>query len=114
MAMKHAVTLLMLVISPIVYADPVAVTAEQWGRPRSGDFVAHRLGLAPLVQALDRQPDGALVIAHARSDEGILWAEELRAWLVALGVPSAQIMLTPRGGEGGRITVDVRGYREQP
>lgn len=112
--MKRAVLLLLSVVSPLVYADPVTITAEQWARPRSGAFIAQNLSLAPLIDALDRQPDGALVIQHARSDEGSVWAEELRAWLVALGVPSAQITLTARRGEEGRVTVDVRGYRGQP
>jgi len=112
-AMKRAVPLIFLAVSPIVIADPVTITAEQWARPRSGAFVAQELSLAPLIEALDLQPDGALIVQHARSDDGSIWAEELRAWLVALGVPSAQVVLVPRSGFEGRVTIDVRGYREQ-
>ena len=109
--MKHAVAFALLLFSSLAVADPVIINADQWARPRSGAVIVQDFGLAPLIEALDRQPDGVLVVDHARSDEGSVWAEELRAWLVALGVSSAQIVLTPRGSDNGRITVDVRGYR---
>ena len=36
-----------------------------------------------------------IVIRHPRGEEGVLWAEELRGWLVALGIPSDDVVVSP-------------------
>ncbi len=30
-----------------------------------------------------------------RGEEGVLWAEELRGWFIALGIPSTDIAMSP-------------------
>jgi hypothetical protein len=76
-------------------AAGVSITAEQWARPRHGERIARLPGLGALVEAVDHDAASRLVIRFASGDEGALWAEELRSWLVALGVPSARIVLEP-------------------
>lgn len=86
----------------------VTVTAEQWARPRSGEAVAHLPELGRLVETLDRNPSQRLVVRHASGDDGTLWAEELRSWLVALGIPSANIELAPGALETDKLFIELR------
>ncbi len=101
------------VITPPSVASPiVTVTAEQWARPRSGEAVAQLPELARLVEALDRNPSQRLVVRHASGDDGTLWAEELRSWLVALGIPSENVELAPGALEADKLLLEL--HRSTP
>lgn len=78
-----------LVTSP----DRIRLTRDLWAHPRSGFYVAKLDALNPLIRRFNAQAEGRIVIRYARGDEGSLWAAELRAWLVALGIPSTRIEL---------------------
>ncbi|MDX1488392.1 MAG: hypothetical protein R3268_09335 [Acidiferrobacterales bacterium] len=84
---------LLLLCSLPLRADSVSIAADRWATPRSGETVAGWSELRELMAAFDRRPDTRIVIHHAPGEMGSLWAEELRSWLVSLGVPSSQIML---------------------
>ena len=74
-------------------AQSVTINAERWATPRSGEAVAAWSELRELMSAFDRKPDSQLVIRYAPGENGSLWAEELRSWLVSLGIPSSRISL---------------------
>ena len=93
---------------PAATSPVVTVTAEQWARPRSGETVAQMPELGRLVEAFDRNPSQRLVVRHASGDDGTLWAEELRSWLVALGVPSVNIELAPGALEADKLLLELR------
>ncbi len=100
-----------LVPAPAAAADGWILPGEVWARPRTGERV---LGLAPVqaaVAALDRGPDRLLVIRYPGGEEGRLWAEELRDWLAALGVPGRQVELAPGTAQEGALVLDVEGRR---
>lgn len=80
-------------------AEPVReLTAADWDRPRSGDFVTGIPVLRDTMQAVDRPAGRHLRIRHPGGEQGLLWAEELRGWLVALGLGSSRIHLVPGAG----------------
>lgn len=84
---------LCLALAPAARAggDTFSITADQWAQPRSG---AALLKLAPLHDAVAdwlADPTARIVIQHAGTDTGHLWAGELSDWLVALGVPADRI-----------------------
>ncbi|TAM46565.1 MAG: hypothetical protein EPN55_05280 [Gammaproteobacteria bacterium] len=89
-------------------APGVIITAEQWARPRSGDSVVKLPGLATLVEAVERDAASRLVVRFAGGDEGSLWAEELRSWLVALGLPSARIQLEAGLPQAEHLLLELR------
>ena len=93
---------------PAATSPVVTVTAEQWARPRSGEAVAQLRELVRLVEVLDRNPSQRLVVRHASGDDGTLWAEELRSWLVALGIPSVNIELAPGALEADKLLLELR------
>lgn len=93
---------------PAVGASEWSLPPEAWARPRDGAYVA---GLAPVraaVRAWMSAPDGStLTIRYPGGEDGLIWASELRDWLVALGVPPAAVSLVPgAGGEGLRLALE--------
>lgn len=114
----RAVCLSLLFASLPVHADPVAnppapadqvytLDASLWARPRSGEAVT---GLAPVreaVQALINRPGSRLAIRYPGGEEGGLWAQELRDWLVALGVEPELLLMQPGLGHDDRIELHV-------
>lgn len=88
--------LVMLMYTGVCAAESAQIiTADDWARPRTGESLVQMPALKRtvrdyLAQEGDRRGQ-RILIRHPRGEEGLLWAEELRAWLVALGVPSADI-----------------------
>ena len=110
-----ALLLSLLLLVPAAHADALTdpdsfiLSADQWAAPRSG---AALIKLAPLHDAVaDWLGDTAahLVIIHAPSDTGTLWAGELQDWLVSLGVPADHIEKQVSADQpDGTITLKVR------
>lgn len=73
------------------HPDSFVLSADQWSAPRNG---AALLKLAPIHDAVTDwlgDTSARIIILHASSDTGNLWAGELQDWLVALGVPADHI-----------------------
>ena len=77
-------------------AQAFVVPPELWDRPRSGGTILEQPAIRQAVNACLAQPGSRLVIHHAAAQEGLLAAEELRSWLVALALDPARVSL--RGG----------------
>lgn len=96
----------------IGFAAPVSawawtLDASTWARPRSGAAVLAMPPLAEVVDAWSKRPGDDIVIRHPGGEGGDVWAAELRAWLVALGIPGERIELVG-GGEPEQLTLVVR------
>lgn len=87
------------------------LTAEEWLRPRDAQRVLSFDALAAAVRAWDQEPDAAITIHYPGGDEGLLWASQLRDWLVALGVPSSAIVTAPGNARPDALSVTVTGAR---
>lgn len=98
------------VAAPGVAASGVIITAEQWARPRSGEGIVQLPGLGTLVEAAEGDTASRLVVRFAGGDDGSFWAEELRSWLVALGLPSTRIVLEPGLPQSDRLLLELRKY----
>lgn len=61
--------------------------ADEWARPRDGAAMVQMRPLPEVVEAWAREPGQRLVVRYPGGEEGLLWANELRSWLVALGIP---------------------------
>lgn len=98
----------------IVSAETVRLTADQWSRPRVGAMIVQLPELNRAVERFERQPNAIMLIRHDPADEGVLWAAELRSWLVALGIPSSRIRLRPQGGTPGQLLVEPASDKNAP
>src|SRR5690606_32767594 len=68
--------------------------AAEWSRPRSAATILETAPIADAVRAWDAERKKRrvkLVLGHPGGEAGALWADELRDWLVALGLPPEEI-----------------------
>jgi len=95
--LKTSLFLLLFLLLPLAVPaeQAVVITSVEWTRPRSGESLTRLPALADAVKRLLDTRAGRLVVRYPGGEEGILWGEELRGWLVALGIDSSQIDLMP-------------------
>lgn len=99
--------LLLLALPVPLSAESVTITADQWASPRSGESIIRFERLNKLIEAFDQSPDNQILIRHAEGESGTLWGEELRSWLVSLGIPSGRIVLNAGLGQSDAIIVET-------
>jgi hypothetical protein len=115
--------LIMLVSMTVCSAESVQIiTAEDWARPRTGESLVRMPALKHTVRdyldqksAQESNQKGSqndrrgqrISIRHPRGEEGVLWAEELRGWLIALGIPSADITVSPQSSRIDAVELAV-------
>ncbi len=109
---------LMLALAPALDASSLRLfplSAEEWARPRSGAVIPQLDAVRSAVRYWELGADAMIVIRHPGEDSGVLWAAELRDWLVSLGVPADAIDLRAGSGDADEITLVVgsRGELEQ-
>ncbi len=96
-----AARMILAALAAALLADSAAVAAAQiaelppelWDRPRSAQSVMAQPLIRQAVAALQARSDARLRIVHAARQEPVLQAEELRAWLIALGVEPSRVQL---------------------
>jgi hypothetical protein len=89
-------------------SEEVWIDAEAWARPRSGAVVASMPAVRTLVQTWMDRPGWVLQIRYPGGEEGLLWAEELHDWLIALGVSSRSLRKLPGVSAEDRLELAVR------
>lgn len=107
--------LIMLICMAVSSAESVEIiTADEWARPRTGESLVRMPALKRTVRDYLGRKDGKndqrgqhILIRHPRGEEGVLWAEELRGWLVALGIPSADITVSPESSRMDAVELAV-------
>lgn len=107
--MKHALLALILAIPALAFAqsEPLLLTAQEWAHPRNGQVLVGYPSLQAAVSQLMGDETASLELRYPGGDEGSLWVQELRAWLVALGVASARIEAVPGSGTDAAIELQV-------
>lgn len=87
--------------------SPLYLTAAEWAQPRTGSALTQHPALGQAMQGM--APGARLQLIYPGGDEGSLWARELQAWLVALGLSSQQIDLLPGSRRDDAIELRVVG-----
>lgn len=107
--MKHIlVTIALVTTMPVVAASQTHhLTSEQWAVPRSAETIINMPALTAAMNDLRTNPGGRLLIRYPGGDAGTLWMNELRSWLVSLGVPSTKIETVPGSANGQVIELEV-------
>lgn len=107
---KRVLPLLLIAAAiPAFAADaPMHITAAEWAQPRSGEALLRHPALIQAVQGLQVNAAAVLEIRYPGGDNGSLWARELQAWLVALGVESARIRLVPGSETADQVQLRIR------
>lgn len=105
---RHIVWLLLLLPALASADSTFTLDAAEWSRPRSGDAVVAMPTVREAVRTWSQTSAAELVVRHPRGEAGVLWAEELRDWLVALGVPGAAITLDAAGRAEDLVELRIR------
>lgn len=104
--------LCLLMLPGLAAANTYTLTAAEWSRPRSAAMVTNLQPVAAAVRewhaTVGNDGIGRLVLRHAAGEEAALWANELRDWLVALGVTADAIVLQLGGVSDSEIELEVR------
>lgn len=82
--------------------------AEEWARPHDSEDV---LSIAPIRQSVQQwmqSPGQVLVIQYPGGEEGVMWGNGLRDWLVALGVPSSHVEAIPGHSRNDEMIIFLR------
>jgi len=69
------------------------LTQQQWSIPKSAQSILKMPALRSVMQGLLKYKKKKLMIRYPGGEVGILWASELKGWLVSLGVSSEQIKI---------------------
>lgn len=107
--MYRLILLITLLWAPVMHAGPATfiIDADRWATPRSGEALVQMEPLREAVVELMRRPGSRLLVRYPGGEAGQLWVQELRAWLVALGVPSSRIELVPGGVSDDIVQLQV-------
>jgi hypothetical protein len=88
-------------------AEADTVPAQFWLDTRSGASVLAEPAVSRAVQRFLERPGARLVLRHGRGDESTAHAEELRGWLIALGVDAGRVELAESGGVDRTVTIET-------
>ena len=112
--MKTFACLLLLIFPLTLQAEARrwVLSADEWARPRDGQSVARMTPLPEVISSWSAEKGQRLLIHYPGGEEGLLWASELRAWLVALGVPMEDQELVAGSHQADRIELELTGKTE--
>lgn len=109
-SMRFAQFVMMTFVSfSVIAAAPVEteLLAEQWELSRSGERLLKNNGLSAVVEAWSKDSRQQIELQYPGGEEGELWVYQLMDWLVALGIPSTNLVAVPGSGEEGLIRLRV-------
>jgi len=69
------------------------ITEQQWSVPKNAQSILKIPALRNAMKILSSKNTLNLLIRYPGGDTGVLWATELKAWIVALGLDSTRIEL---------------------
>jgi len=69
------------------------ITEQQWSVPKNVQSILKIPALRNTMKILSAKNTLNLLIRYPGGDTGVLWATELKAWIVALGLDSTRIEL---------------------
>ena len=88
-------------------APVYVLSASDWNVPRTSKSILSMPALQHTMQAYNKNPKATIQIHYPGGDEGTLWATELRSWLVALGIASTHIELSPGSRDAATLELQV-------
>ena len=81
--------------------------AEQWELSRNGERLLGISGIAEVVNEWSSDDRQQIELQYPGGEEGELWVYQLMDWLVALGIPSNNLVAVPGSGQGDVIRLRV-------
>lgn len=104
---KKIATLSLLLSCATAQAEQQFVLSEaEWSRPRSASVVKSYPATQQLVQAWLKAPaQQSIELRYPGGEEGSLWAQEIKDWLVSMGIPSSKLQTYPGHPRQGEVAL---------
>ncbi|MCK5002291.1 MAG: hypothetical protein KAJ92_03470 [Gammaproteobacteria bacterium] len=83
------------------------LTEEQWDLVKQGEQLLEMPVLQQLVDAWSLQQGQAVELRYPGGEEGELWVEELKDWLISLAIPSKYLFAVAGSGEADVIIIKI-------
>lgn len=81
--------------------------ANEWSVPKQTVTLLAMPAIYKSMQKLNKNKNSILNIKYPGGDEGTLWVNELRSWLIALGLSSKRIEMVPGSANSMLIELEV-------
>ncbi len=88
-------------------AGDSVIRAEQWELVRKGDKVVSLDALNRAVKRWAASTNKMIEIQYPGGEEGEIWMNELRGWLISLGVASKYLLAVPGSGQEDLIRLKI-------
>jgi len=88
-------------------ADVELLGANEWSVPKQANTILAIPAIHNSMEKLQINVNSRLNIKYPGGDEGTLWVNELRSWLIALGLSSSRIELVPGSAISTTIELEV-------
>ncbi len=83
------------------------LSAEQWELSRQGEKLVELPVLRKTINTWSQNENQIIELQYPGGEEGELWANELKDWLISLGVPSKYLVLVPGSGHDDIIRLEL-------
>ena len=100
-------TVMWVFVTSAFAADIELLHANEWSVPKQATTLLEMPAIKKSMQKLQQNTHSILKIKYPGGDEGTLWVNELRSWLVALGLSSNRIELVQGSAISTTIELEV-------
>jgi hypothetical protein len=101
-------TIIVLLLSASLSAAEVELLhANEWSVPKKAETILAMPAIQKSMKKLLKNENSFLKLKYPGGDEGTLWVNELRSWLIALGLSSNRIELVPGSAISTTIELEV-------
>ena len=100
-------TVMLLFTSNLFAADVELLYANEWSVPKQSTTILAMPAIHKSMNKLQKDVNTVLKIKYPGGDEGTLWVNELRSWLIALGLSSTRIDLVQGSAISTTIELEV-------
>lgn len=100
-------TVMLLFTSNLFAADVELLHANEWSVPKQSTTILAMPAIHKSMNKLQKNVNTVLKIKYPGGDEGTLWVNELRSWLIALGLSSTRIDLVQGSAISTTIELEV-------
>ncbi len=112
--MRWVILVLSFCLPMVAQAERVSLPLKKWPKPPSGEALVKLEPLQKIIAAFDQETGSRIAIRYPGGDAGTAWAEEVRDWLVSLGVSSSRIALEPGSGKADTIILETLPPERRP
>jgi len=100
-------TVILLFVTNAFAADVELLHANEWSVPKQTTTLLAMPAISKSMRKLQNTTNSVLKIKYPGGDEGSLWVNELKSWLVALGLSSNRIELVQGSAISTTIELEV-------